>query len=263
MKHWNKVLVVAAVICGVAGIATSARLLVTAVHRYSTQKPLVRGAEDYSWQEDESEVEEITEPEETDGTDVDDTDDASEEEDQTMYGSLDGNSYTNEWFNLRMELPENYIMLSGDELGYAQDIAADEFMTEEGQERLENAQDYGNVRYVLGAVEDSGSVTVNIGIEKVFNSMTIDQYLNLMQKSIERDITDSLGLTLEGITEETIGGETYRCVHEKMVYDASVGEMHMDQYLRLVDGYVFVMSVGYSAEAAPQKDALVAAMQSY
>ncbi len=37
----------------------------------------------------------------------------------------------------------------------------------------------------------------------------------------------------------------------------------MDQYLRLVDGYVFVMSVGYSAEAAPQKDALVAAMQSY
>ena len=47
MKHWNKVLVVAAVICGVAGIATSARLLVTAVHRYSTQKPLVRGAEDY------------------------------------------------------------------------------------------------------------------------------------------------------------------------------------------------------------------------
>ena len=52
MKHWNKVLVAAAVICGVAGIATSARLLVTAVHRYSTQKPLVRGAEDYSWQED-------------------------------------------------------------------------------------------------------------------------------------------------------------------------------------------------------------------
>lgn len=84
-----------------------------------------------------------------------------------------------------------------------------------------------------------------------------------MQKSIERDITDSLGLTFEGITEETIGGETYRCVHEKMVYDASVGEMHMEQYLRLVDGYVFVMSVGYSAEAAPQKDALVAAMQSY
>ena len=81
MKHWNKVLVVAAVICGVAGIATSARLLVTAVHRYSTQKPLVRGAEDYSWQEDESEVEEITEPEETDGTDVDDTDGVSGEED--------------------------------------------------------------------------------------------------------------------------------------------------------------------------------------
>ena len=68
MKHWNKVLVAAAVICGVAGIATSARLLVTAVHRYSTQKPLVRGAEDYSWPEDEPEEEEITEPEETDGT---------------------------------------------------------------------------------------------------------------------------------------------------------------------------------------------------
>lgn len=270
MKHWKKVLVVAAVICGVAGIAASARLLVTAVHRYSTQKPVVRGSKDDPWTQREAKEEDAQDqivPEEEDGTDesdaAGDTDDVSGEEDETMYGVLDGNSYANEWFNLRMELPENYIMLSGDELGYAQDIAADEFMTEEGQERFENAQDYGNVRYVLGAVEDSGNVTINIGIEKVFKSMNIDQYLNLMQKTIERDITDNLGLTFEGVTEETIGGETYHCVHEKMVYDASVGEMCMDQYLRLVDGYVFVMSVGYSAEAAPQKDALVAVMQSY
>lgn len=266
MKHWNKVLVITAVICGVAGIAASARLMVTAVHRYSEERRSVQSDQKDLWPEEEPQ-EDAALPEEEDGSDesdmIEDADDTSEDEDQTMYGTMDGNCYANEWFNLRMELPENYIILTGDELGFAQDIAADQFMTEEGQERLEDAQNYGNVRYVMGAVDDAGAVTVNIGIEKVFKSMTIDQYLNLMQKAVERDITDNLGLTFEGITEENVGGETYHCIHEKMVYDASAGELHMEQYLRLVDGYVIVMSIGYSADAAPQKDALVAAMQGY
>lgn len=271
MKHWNKVLVAAAVICGVTGIAWSARLAVSTAYRYSEGRKLVYGTQDDYWSENEPDEEDVFDEEEDafdeeDGADESDITDGADdvsEEDQKVFGTAEGNCYANEWFNLRLELPESYIMLTGDELGYVQEFGADQFMTEEGQERLEDAKNYGTVRYVMGAVDNSGSVTVNIGIEKVFKSMTIEQYLDLMQKVVERDITDNLGLTFEGITEEKLGGETYHFIHEKMMYDASVGEMHMEQYLRLEDGYVLVMSVGYSADAAPLKDALVAAIQSY
>ena len=59
MKHWNKVLVAAAVICGVTGIAWSARLVVSTAYRYSEGRKLVYGTQEDYWSENESDEEDV------------------------------------------------------------------------------------------------------------------------------------------------------------------------------------------------------------
>ncbi len=266
MKRGRKaLLLIVAVICLVAGIAHSARLLVSSFHAHSQAK-LVRGLGD-GWDEDMEDTDEAADTEEDRGQEAEPGADEESadvaEEDQAMYGVMEGNCYSNEWFRFRVELPESYLVLSGDEFEYAQGIGADQCMTEEGKDRLEAAKDYGSVRYVMAAYEESGSMSVNIGIERMLSkSMTVEQYLNLAQKSLENDMSEELGLTFEGITEETVAGETYHCLHEKMVY-AGAQEMQMDQYVRIEDGYAMVMSIGYGADTAAKKDEFLALIQGY
>ena len=268
MKRGSKILlIVAAVICGVAGIAGSARLLVSNIHVRSQAK-LVRGLgedqpeEASEWEDEDAGAAADGGGEEDSGPKKDDTD-TSKEEDQSMYGVMEENRYSNEWFNFKVELPENYIVLSGDEFEYAQGIGADQYMTEEGRDKLEAAKEYGSVKYVMAAYEESGSMTVNIGIERLLSKkMTIEQYMELAQKTLDQDMSEDLALTFEGITVETVGGETYHCLHEKMEY-AGAGEVRMDQYVRIEDGYAMVMSIGYGADTASKKDEFLAMIQGY
>lgn len=142
-------------------------------------------------------------------------------------------------------------------------IGADQFMTEEGQDKLEAAKDYGNVKYIMAAYEENGGMSVNIAIERLFlKSITIEQYLSLAQESLENMMTEDLDMSFEGITEETIGGEVYHCLHEKIGYGGA-GETYMDQYIRIEDGYVMVMSIGYSGEETALKDELLSRIQAY
>ena len=115
----------------------------------------------------------------------------------------------------------------------------------------------------MAAYEESGSMSVNVGIEKLWSSqMTVEQYLELAQKTLDHDMSEEIGLTFEGITEETIGGETYHCLHEKMSY-AQTTEIRMDQYVRIEDGYVMVMSIGYGDDTAAMKDEFLSLIQGY
>ncbi len=266
MKRGSKIaLAVAAVICGVAGIAQSARLLVANFHVYS-QTASVRGIGENRREEAderEYEIEETAEGRLKEETELQEEDEDTVKEDETMYGVMEGRCYSNEWFRFRVEFPENYLVLSGDEFEYAQGIGADQFMTEEGRDKLEAAKDYGSVRYVMAAYEESGSMSVNVGIEKLWSSqMTVEQYLDLAQKTLDHDMSEEIGLTFEGITEETIGGETYHCLHEKMSY-AQTTEIRMDQYVRIEDGYVMVMSIGYGDDTAAMKDEFLSLIQGY
>ncbi|MDR0862256.1 MAG: hypothetical protein LBN30_05745 [Oscillospiraceae bacterium] len=176
---------------------------------------------------------------------------------QTGTWADDGKTFTNEWANLKLVLPEGYTRLSSEEI--AQSVGAgDDVVIGSGVDKT--ALDVAKMRtaYDLMVIKGDGLPNAilmyeNIALTPAFKGLDEKGYYNALAEQMA-GIADFAFEDL-GVSTKTFAGETYTVGKGSMLG----GLMFQEYYLRKLDGVIIALCVTYSEDTQADADALIAA----
>lgn len=192
--------------------------------------------------------------------------DAKEEVKEYAPGTVDGNHYESEWMNVRIDLPEGFVMATEEEIANIQEAGV-QFLDDEEKDKLNNALDEGTTFYEMMAATLTGSPNVNISVEKLpYKNATAEQYADVTKEVVEKSMTNGMTASFQdGTTDAVLGGQEYKCIAGTANVQAEgvSADLNMDMYIRVQDGYAIVVNITYTADTVAQKDELLAAFQEF
>ena len=189
-----------------------------------------------------------------------------EEKDPYVKGTVEGNHYENEWLNMRIDLPEDFVMATEEEQTNAQE-AGGQFLDEEGKDTMDKAYDSGIASYEMMAATLNGIPNANIALEKLpYKNATVEQYIEVAREAVEKSTTGGMTISFaDDVADTDVGGQTYKRMAGTAQIEVEGGsaEFNMDLYVRVQDGYAVVITTTYTADTAAQNDAFLASVQEF
>ncbi|HEX3022553.1 MAG TPA: hypothetical protein VHP81_09195, partial [Lachnospiraceae bacterium] len=174
-------------------------------------------------------------------------------------GTVTDTTFESKFLNLKFTLPENFTMVSEEELDSYIQFAADTMYSDEGKTMLDYAK--ATVVYEIMARNDIGS-NVNIVVEKLRGSnkdLSIDEYIEVAKKSIA-----STGMTYtfdESTTKETLAGNEYTRLNATV--EANGASLTQSLYFNKIGDRMMLMSFTYTPDSEADFQTMKDAFTSY
>lgn len=153
------------------------------------------------------------------------------------HGVTEGDTYTNKSIDLKFTKPSGWTFKTDEEIAKLMNISVDEYM--KSSELLDSDKLAQAIEFF--AADNSTGNNVNMSIEKVSKSLSMDKYIESFKKQINSQLTSSMTVNFnEGQSEVDLGGNKY--THLSSVVKASGIEMHQHYYLRKVGNYIVAIT---------------------
>ncbi|MDR2357217.1 MAG: hypothetical protein LBD92_03905 [Oscillospiraceae bacterium] len=165
---------------------------------------------------------------------------------QTGAWSEDGKTFTNEWSNVKLSLPEGYRALSPEEI--EQTVGAgEEVVVNDGNRASYDIAKMRTAYDFIIAAADAGVPNImliyeNIGASPLTKNLNEGEYFDMMAEQLET--MDALNYEATGTETREVAGESCT-VGMLMLAD---GAAFQDYYIRKQDDVMIVLSATYTAD---------------
>lgn len=184
-----------------------------------------------------------------------------EEPEPYVKGTVEGNHFESEWLNMKADFSEDYVMATEEEIAQMQSAGSEILMGEEGQEKVDKAQEAGVMTNEMMVASVNGVPNSTVAVEKLtLANMTAEQYLDATEKQLLASMTEEVQISISAERPAvTIAGEDYLCLMASVT--VSGVSMESYSYVRIKDGYAVVINTTFTTDTEQQKDELLAMFQ--
>lgn len=178
-------------------------------------------------------------------------------------GKIEGNHYENEWMNLKIDVPESFVMLTQEEIDRAYNLGS-QYLEEDAKNLYEIKSNAGDIVYEMAAsspVAGAGNMLILVENTKLSN-ITSKQLADAFVVSAKNSILKNAGYEiLEEPRPVELAGEEFYYLHGSVVMNGV--KLNSDQYVRAKDGYGIEIGFTYSEESTEQMNELLSLIQPY